>query len=282
MWNRKHRRGYAVCMVAVVLVAVLWTWEKGDASAQERMLPRVVDAADLLTDSEEEELCVHLDEISERQQFDVAVVTVGGLEGKSAEAYADDFYDDNGYGYGPSRDGALLLVSMEERDWHVTTTGYGITAITDAGLEYLSDRFVPALSRGEYARAFTEFADLCDAFVEQARTGGADETGAYDVGNLPKEPFSVGRNLLYSLIFGLIVGGCGVTALIAQLRSVRQKGAAEDYIRDGSMRLRRSHERYLFSNVTKTPRPKETSGSGGSTTHVSSSGTSHGGGGGKF
>ena len=115
------------------------TEEQGTSSQipEERNLPRLVDDAGLLSDSEEEELLGELDEISERQEFDVAVVTVNSLEGKTAEAYADDFYDYHGYGFGTDHDGILLLVSMEARDWHITTTGYGITAFTDAGIEYI-------------------------------------------------------------------------------------------------------------------------------------------------
>ena len=88
----------------------------------------------------------------QRQQFDVAVVTADTLDGKTPMAYADDFYDYNGYGFGESKDGVLLLVSMEDRDWWITTTGYGITAITDAGREYMSERFLPAMSEDVYKR----------------------------------------------------------------------------------------------------------------------------------
>ena len=65
---------------------------------QDRQLPRLVDDADLLTDSEEQELNTELDEISEKQQCDVVVVTKNSLDGKSAQDYADDFFDYNGYG----------------------------------------------------------------------------------------------------------------------------------------------------------------------------------------
>lgn len=44
-----------------------------------RQLPRLVDRADLLSELEEEELEARLDEISERQQADVVVVTVNSL-----------------------------------------------------------------------------------------------------------------------------------------------------------------------------------------------------------
>ena len=42
----------------------------------EAKVPRLVDNADVLTDSEEKSLLAKLNEISERQQIDVAVLTV--------------------------------------------------------------------------------------------------------------------------------------------------------------------------------------------------------------
>ena len=123
--------------------AAMMSWEEGEMASPEETganntillqeKTRVVDMADLLSDSEESSLLFKLDEISERQQFDVVVVTVGSLDGKTPTAYADDFYDYNGYGFGAEYDGVLLLVSMEERDWRISTCGYGITALTDAG-----------------------------------------------------------------------------------------------------------------------------------------------------
>ena len=88
-------------------------------------MPRLVDKAELLSDSEKTELLYTLDEISERQQVDVVVLTVPSLEGASPMEYADDFYDNNGYGFGDNHDGILFLISMEERDWYISTTEIG-------------------------------------------------------------------------------------------------------------------------------------------------------------
>lgn len=134
-------------------------------------LPRVVDNAGLLTESEESALLSKLDEISKRQQADIVVVTADALGGKTPMDYADDFYDYNGYGFGENYDGVLLLVSMEDRDWWMSTSGYGITAITDAGIEYISDKFLPDLSDGDYAGAFSTYAELCDEFLRRRKPG---------------------------------------------------------------------------------------------------------------
>ena len=126
---------------------------------------RMVDWAGLLSDSEEAELSVQLDEISERQQVDLVVVTIDSLEGASVVEYADDFFDYNGYGFGTEHDGILFLISMEERDWCISTSGYGIEALTDAGREYMSEEFLHYLSDGEYAQAFRIFAEQCEVLL---------------------------------------------------------------------------------------------------------------------
>lgn len=244
---------------------------------EERDLPRLVDDADLLSESEEGELQDELDEISERQEFDVAVVTVNSLDGKTAEEYADDFYDYHGYGFGADHDGILLLVSMEARDWHITTTGYGITAFTDAGIEYISDQFLPYLSDGEYRQAFEMYAGLCDEFVTEAVNG-----EAYDSENLPKGDFPVLEYLVIALIAGGIISALIVFGMRSSLKSVRRQNAAVNYVRQGSMAVTGQYDRFLYMHTNKKPRPKPSESSSGSSTHVSSSGTTHGGGGGKF
>ena len=145
---------------------------------------RLVDNADYLTDSEEATLLNKLDEISTRQGLDIVIVTISDLYGEDITAFADDFYDENGY----QPDGILLLISDYDREWAISTAGYGITAFTDAGQEYLTGQFLNALSEGEYASAFDTYADLCDEFITQAKAG-----TPYDVGSLPKGAVPYGK-----------------------------------------------------------------------------------------
>ena len=133
---------------------------------------RVMDMADLLGENEEEALLEKLDEISVRQEFEVAIATTDTLEGSTAKEYADDLFEYCDFGYGEGRDGVLLLVSLEDRDWWISTHGYGITAFTDAGIKYLSGRFLDELSEGNYAAAFGIYAEQCDAFRPGVCRGG--------------------------------------------------------------------------------------------------------------
>lgn len=249
-------------------------------------LQRLVDEAGLLTGSEGAELLAQLNEISERQQVDVVVVTVNSLEGASATEYADDFYDRNGYGFGNEGDGILLLISMEERDWAMSTSGFGITAFTDAGLAYISDMIVGDLGDGDYAWAFTAFAEMCDDYITQAKTG-----EPYDIDHLPKDPLVLIVFLVFSLAVGFVISLIATGIMRSKLKSVYSKTEAGGYVKKGSLNLTLKNDLYLYKDVKRREKPKEeekednsdnTRSSGGSTTHKSSSGKKHGGASGKF
>ena len=85
-------------------------------------------------------------------------------------AYADDFYDNNEFGYGDSNDGILLLVSKENRDWHITTTGIAIDIIDGSNLKKIEDSFLPDLSDGNYYSSFVSFINSTKAIVEKKRS----------------------------------------------------------------------------------------------------------------
>ena len=238
--------------------------------------PRVVDDADLLSSSEEKELTEKLDKISEKHQVDVVVVTVDDIGSSSVRDYADDYYDYNGYGYGSEYDGVLLLINMSGRDWYISTCGYGIKAFTDYGIDYIGNQITPELGDGKYAKAFDEFADLADTFIQSAKDGKPIRSKK----DLPKGPFPWLKAICGSLLLALLIAIIRILCLFGELKSVRKQERADYYSKEGSMHVTDRREFFLYRKVDRTKKP-ESSGSG-SSTHVSSSGRTHGGGGGKF
>ena len=246
---------------------------------ESRQLARLIDRANLLSADEENILLAKLDEISERQKCDVAIVTVDSLDGKSPTAYADDFFDYNGYGYGENDDGILFLISMGERDWAISTYGFAFGAFTDRGQAYIIDKIIDDLSSGLYSSAFTKFADLCDDFLAQAYTG-----SPFDTGNMPKGKM---ENPLVNIIISLVIGA-GIAFVIVKimassLKSVEMQKKADNYVRADSFSLRNQKDTFLYQKMSKTEIPTTSSSSGGgSSSRSSSSGRSHGGSSGKF
>lgn len=245
---------------------------------------RVVDDGDLLSSNEEQALLAKVNEISERQQCDVVIVTVPTLAGKDSETFADDYFVQNGYGIGSRRDGILLMVCMEERDYAISTTGFGIDAFTDYGVGYIQERFLPELSNQYFYTAFDTFADLCDEFLTQARNG-----NPYDVNNeVGKEPFKptvglFGGTGAVSLALGHLFSYGSASSKKASLKSVAKQTRAGHYMTD--FNLTKKEDLYVRSHTTSSTVTKSSetrSGGGGSSTHVGSSGMSHGGAHGKF
>ena len=275
-----------VPILILILLFCMMAADSSFAASGGSGAPNLVDQADLVTAEEESNLLETLEEISGRQQLDVVIVTAYTLNGKSPADYADDFFEENGYGFGEDRDGVLLLISMEDRDWWISTTGYGVTAFTDAGMEYLSEQFLPALQDGNYAKAFTRFAELCDDFITQAKSG-----VPYDIENMPKAPFNLAWNIFAAIVIGLIVAAIATSVMKGQLKTVLHQAMAENYVKNDSMKVTESRDLFLYHQVVRQRKQEEQesksesrsrSQSGGSTTHTSSSGTTHGGTGGKF
>lgn len=241
-----------------------------------RMKSRLVDDAGIMNAEEENVLIEKLDEISERQNFDIVIVTTASLEEKTPEEYADDWYDYNGYGLGQNRDGVLFLVSTVERDWWISMYGCGIEFITDAGREYIAEKFLPHLKKNEYYEAFTVFAELCDEFISQAKKG-----QPYDVNNLPKGSVS-SKWILIDIAVGLLLGIMITKGQTSKLKTVRKQNAAQNYIVPGSQMITIQMDNFVNRSISQRMIVKQSQNSGGSNTHKSSSGETHGGGGGKF
>ncbi|MBE6659176.1 MAG: TPM domain-containing protein, partial [Ruminococcaceae bacterium] len=221
-------------------------------------------------------LIAKLEQIAEAEQMEVVVAAFSTIDGASPMEYADDFYDYNGYGYGENRDGLILIVVMDTRDWWISTRGTAITAFTDAGIDYIGNQITPYLAEGDYHGAFTAFADQCKTFMVQAKTG-----DPFDTHNLPKEPFNTGMALVIAVVGGLVIGLLYTGKLKGQLTSVQAQRAASGYVKQNSLNVTNSRDFFLYRNVTRTEKADDAD-DGGSSTHTSSSGATHGGGGGKF
>lgn len=235
---------------------------------------RLIDNAGLLYDYESEEILAKLDDVSERQGMDIVIFTTDAVrEGFTVEEDATETYEALGF----SEDGVMLYISMGERDWYLLTSGFGIIALTDAGIDYISEEFLSYLSYDDYSGAFDTFISYTDEFITQAKTG-----TPYDVGNMPEEPYSFFGSLIVSLGIGFIVAFIVTGIWKSSLKSVARKTRATNYIKHGSLDITDARELFLYRTVDRRARPKNQSSGGGSTTHTSSSGRSYGGRGGKF
>ena len=211
-------------------------------------VPPVVDRSGLLTDQQLSDLNTLMGDIRVNKGYAVNVVTTDSFDGMSAQAYAEDFYDAHIGG-----DGVLLLVSLEEGYWYISTNGACARQISDAQVEVLGEEIVPLLRDGQYMQAFTLYANsVCD-LMEQAP---ARRTGGVTFGKI-----------LVCLFIGLAAGGITVGVMAAKMKSARSQSGAGSYVCPGSLRLTGSHDIFLYNTLRRTPRPKSNGSGGGGGGH---------------
>lgn len=233
---------------------------------------KVADGADLLEEDQEERLQEQFTKIAEKYACDVAVVTTDSCGGKSPQDYTDEYYRQNGYGYGENRDGIILMVSMGERKFHLATRGTAVTVFTDYGLQRIDDMISGDLSDGEYYEAFRTFGELTEEFILEAEKG-----KPFDVHHEYKEKMGTGLRILIAFIAAAIVTSGVFLILIRQLKSVGTKKMAQEYVRPGSFQVTYQRDIFLYRTVSRVRKENHQGGGGGSTTHAAPGGGRAGG-----
>lgn len=220
----------------------------------------VWDDADLLSDWEEIMLSEKLAEISNEYDAEIVIMTLASSGGRDMDELVNSVYDTMDFGYGADRNGILLLLCMDIREYRILSNGFAGSAITGSDINYIGDVMVPDLSAGNYAEAFDLFADECAYYL-----------GSYIYG----QPFDFGSTMAVSVVIGLILGLIVALILKGQLKSVRRQNAAHVYVKPGSMEVTIHRDLFLYRNVTRTRKANNNSSG-------SRSGSSRSVGGGRF
>ena len=253
-------------------------WEE-DEIPDSRQKPLLLDDADLLTNSEESQLLNRLKEVSSTWECNVAIVTVDDHDG-TAQEFADDYFDYNGFGADYDGAGILFMISMYDREWAISTSGAAIYAFTDYGQEYLVDNLMDDLSEGDYYDAFMSYANTADELLEMYSNGEPLDVGYKP----PKGLMGWLLEIALCVVIGLLVALIPVLYMRSQLKTVKPATNAAYYHSSSGVKITSSHDRFTHKTYSKQPIPKESSSgsSGGSSTHTSSSGSTHGGSSGHF
>lgn len=278
----------------ILILTLLLALSAFPVSAQS---PKIVDDASLLTADQIADLSKRAENIANTYQMDLVIVTVDSLGGKSAQAFADDYYDDHSYGMGNDYSGTVLLLSMEYRDWAVSTCGEAIYAFTDNAISSAAQNFLPWLGNGNYYMGFLTFLEAAEKCYEAYRCGDPldQHPGDYNGPGFIQNP--AGDDIIYNkqepgfmfrfligLVAGAAAGGIALLIMRSKMNTAKQQSGAGSYMKENSFDLFRCHDLFLYSRTTKTRRSSDSGGSrgGGSSIHRSSSGRSHGGRSGKF
>jgi uncharacterized protein len=215
--------------------------------------------------------------LGEQYQMDIVIVTTNDAGGKTARQFADDYFDYQGYGVGADRDGILFLIDFDNREAYISTSGIAIRYITDVRLETILDAvFSGGMTDKDYYGAAKAFLSSTASFL----AAGIPD----DQYNEPEKPNSL---TAVDGIAGAAVSGLASLWFYAGTRSAykgRARGLVFNYRQNSLLNLGLVGDDLVNTYVTSRalPRPTTTGtsfGGGRSSTHVSGSGRTHGGGG---
>ena len=253
----------------------LFSDEEEDLGRQNTSSPqeRVYDYADVLTDAEEQNLREYIAQKEPLIRADIVLVTIkedvesGSYSWDDAMMnYADDFYDQNLFGYDAVHGNGVLLLDNwydgQAGSW-LSTCGNVYYWFGDYEINHVLDAVYYGLDDGAYA-AYMDYVDAVCYMME-------------------------GESEDVTFSFGVVLGLPLIVALIFALAKRRQpKGEVttqpNTYVAEGSQVMRVSKDEFIRKHLV-TRRIETNSGSrsggrsGGGGGHRSSGGVSHGGGG---
>jgi uncharacterized protein len=269
MVNSNRIRLPIVFIILLILILVLGT---GVSAAKDL----VVDQADKFTAAEESQLEKAVADLGAQYGMDIVIVTADNAGGKTAMAYADDFFDYNGYGIGDNRDGILMLMDFENRDVWISTSGSGIRYLTDARIESILDAiFAGGMTSGDYFGAAQAFVRSTSTFLQ----AGIPSDQYNDPGTAANSLTPV-EGLISLLASGIL--GVGIFGGVRSSYKGKNNRPIFEYQKNSLVNMGIVTDNLMNTFVTSRIIPRNTGSSGGSgrsSTHTSSSGGTHGGGG---
>ena len=280
---RKMLKKYSVILVVCVLAC--FGMLLGSTQAVLAAVPPVYDEAEILTEEECVDLLEQVNALREKTGWDIFAVTIANANGKSAEEYADDFYDAQ---TSEDSDGVLALIDMDNGDICISTCGEAIRYLEDARIEaILDDAFYYAVD-GDYAGCLSAMISGIEYYYDK---GIHEDQYNYDVETGAVSEY---RTLTWMEIVpvSLLSAGAGIAIYCVVINRYSLKGSTRNdeypYSRYGKVDLTDTEDRFVHQTLThhviQTNNGSRSGGGGGhrSSVHHSSSGRSHGGGGRSF
>lgn len=216
---------------------------------------RVFDDAGVLNEKELNNLEKFAEKYSDKRQVDFFILTNKDT-GVDAEDYMGDFYDEHEPG-----SAVILTIDLTERD--VVLSGFGKARYTlpDERLDSIRGKVTPALSSGEYEKAFKKYIKLSAKYMQ------------YKEGANPANPI---YNIWVQLGLALLIG-TGIVSMMAKNRRVKSNVNAETYFNHKLSKVNAKRDKYIRTSVTKRRRPKSNSSGSGRSGGGRSGGVTRGG-----
>ena len=275
------RKSVSLLLILLLLAlfpAAAMAEDAGDAG--EAAFPYVLDKAGLLTESQRSSLEGRASELSGQHRCSLYIVIVEDHTPYNPDVYeaAKGIYQYYDLGYGDERNGVILLLSMNERDY--AFAGHGGLGETICGHEsswLIEDEFLDNFRNNDWYGGFSDYLDACGKQLTKLENGEDITEGAdiivgsngqeYHSYNAPgaSRGMPTGLKLLIGLGAPCLIALIVCSTFKAQMKTANLRTTAEEYVVPGSAVLRAQEDRFLHRTETRVPiQTQSSSGRGGS------------------
>lgn len=143
----------------------------------------------------------------------------------------------------------MFYIDMGTRNWYLAANHYlNKPAITQSyGVDYINNGMKDLLKNGQYAKAFTTYANRVDELMTFAKENGRARTAS--------DGFHL-EALLGAIFLAGLVAYIVRKSLIASMSNVNPAIEATEYLIQDSFKVNESSDRYLYTHTTVVPKSK--------------------------
>ena len=256
----------------------------------EKDLPRVVDEAGILSDTQEEEYAKRAQELTDEYDVGVYVVLVSNMDSYTwtGKLYTMSEELRAGYGLGVGatekkekhagnadpdwKDSIVLTIAVNDREYYISAYGdYGSWAFSTYAREHIRDGFLDDIKVNSWSQGVNDFLEGTRKVLKVTSKGKQFSFRT----DTPGRMIGFFVPLVLALLFGY-----GIAAVMrGSMQNTQRAQNAAAYVAGNKVNFTRREDRYIRTIVSRTysPREKSSSGGGGGS-FSSSSGGSHTGG----
>lgn len=254
-------------LAACLLALTLWSLPARAAGQ-----PHVLDISGLLTGQEQDRLEQRAQAIEDAYGCGLYIATVDNYLDYASHPVgaACAIYRNNDLGAGEDKDGLILMLSMDDRDY--ATAPYGPLAhqvFSDRVLQLQEEEFLDDFRDNDWYAGFSDFLDTSERCLAAVGSG---ESITAETLRPPKvvTPEVVGKVFGQDFLGALVIALIVCLAFRAGMKSVKEKRTAAEYMRTDESCLTLREDRFTHATQTRhTIQTSRSSGghSGGSSHH---------------
>lgn len=207
---------------------------------------RIYDNANLLSESEIDELEAVAAEYSAEQGTDFLFLTISDEQVFYIQDYMGDFFDEWAVENG-QENAVLLSMNIATRDVYLAGFGTAETTLDNQRVDLVLDRILPEMQRGDYADAFHETVTTSSHYME-FRPG--------------VNPESIFLKTWFHLAIALLLAG-GVVGFMLYNSGGRVTTTSATYFDDNNTKVTSKLDQFRNKTISRRKVPKKSDGGGG-------------------